>query len=370
VWKPPLGRKLPGRGARLHEQPWSSPLSRSLGGPSDRGPLTSAFRARRFWIGSCISVALLGILLWRTNTGAIWRIWRSADAAVLVAAAVLYIISVWVRSYRYRLILLSNISLSSWQLFPIIAIGYMANSLLPARAGELVRTYALGELHMVSKMFSLGTLAVEHVADGITLLGILVLAEMLLGVNGALRTLGLLTAPVFAVALAVVVAAVALPNPSERMAARMVSPLPDRLRDSAERFVSAFVAGLGSLRHVPLLAGVLGTSVIAWGMEGAVYALVGMSLGIHIGFGYYLLAAAAANLALTAPSSQGGIGPFEFFAAQALIAAGMGNSAAVAFALATHAVVILPVSVLGLIFVWWIGRVPFSSERDKWHSAI
>ena len=63
------------------------------------------------------------------------------------------------------------------------------------------------------------------------------------------------------------------------------------------------------------------------------------------------MAMSAGNLALTAPSSQGGIGPFEYFAEQVVILAGANKGTAAAYALVAHAVVIVPVVVLGLLFL-------------------
>jgi uncharacterized protein (TIRG00374 family) len=311
-------------------------------------------RSRRFWIGTVVSLVFIVLLLRRTNLGDVWNAWSHANPLWLLAAVGLYFVSVWVRALRYRYILISRINLSSWQLFPILAIGYMANNVLPARAGELVRAYVLGERYNVSKMFSLGTIAVERLFDGLTLLGLLLCTGLLLGVNGALRDLAIVTAPLFAAALLVFLAILVSPSRSEAMAMRLVALAPARFQERAAELVTAFISGLGSLRHPRLFAVVITTSICSWTMEGVVYSLVGRALGMHVGIGYYLMATAAANLAITAPSSQGGIGPYEFFAKQTLLLAGVGASVATAFALATHFLVLLPVTAVGLFFLWRI----------------
>ncbi|MGI8551223.1 MAG: lysylphosphatidylglycerol synthase transmembrane domain-containing protein [Dehalococcoidia bacterium] len=309
-------------------------------------------RTRRFWIGTFVSLVFIGLLLWKTNLHQVWDAWRHADPRWIVAAVAVYLISVWLRAFRYRYILLSRVDLSSAQLFPILMIGYMANNVLPVRAGELVRAYVLGERYNVSKMFSLGTIAVERLFDGLALLGLLLATGLLLGVNGVLRGLLFVTAPVFAVALAVFIGVLASPAQSEALARRAISVLPARFRERAQGLVSGFIEGLGALRHPRAFAVVAVTSLLTWSLEGAVYSLVGRALGLHFGLGYYIMATAAANLAITAPSSQGGIGPYEFFAAQTLILAGAGSSVAAAFALATHALVIILATVMGLFFLW------------------
>jgi hypothetical protein len=55
-----------------------------------------------------------------------------------------------------------------------------------------------------------------------------------------------------------------------------------------------------------------------------------------------------ANLATALPSSQAGIGPFEFFCAETMVLYGLQHAQAAAFALLVHAVLIIPVVVAGL----------------------
>src|SRR5204863_172005 len=79
--------------------------------------------------------------------------------------------------------------------------------------------------------------------------------------------------------------------------------------------------------------------------------MVGRSFDLRLNVGWFIMAMAAGNLALTVPSSQGGIGPFEFFAKQVVVFAGVAEGTAAAFTLAVHAMVIVPVTVLGLVYL-------------------
>ncbi len=81
------------------------------------------------------------------------------------------------------------------------------------------------------------------------------------------------------------------------------------------------------------------------------YYLVGIAFDIDVGFHHYLLATAAANLAIAVLASQGGIGPFELVTKQTFIAAGVATSGAEAYAIGLHALVLLPVIVVGLYFL-------------------
>ena len=55
---------------------------------------------------------------------------------------------------------------------------------------------------------------------------------------------------------------------------------------------------------------------------------------------------------MVAPSTSGGVGPFEFFGSEMLILVGVGSSMAVAFIIAVHIFVLLPVTLVGIILFW------------------
>lgn len=309
-------------------------------------------RSGRVWIGMAVSAVFIALLFFRTDPSKMVEALRGANYWWVAPAVLVYVLSVWVRAVRYRYIVRSVRDIPSAALFPILIIGYMANNLLPARAGEIVRAYVLGEQHGVPKMAALGTVAVERLFDGLTLLGFLAVTVLLLGGDGVLMDMLVLAVAVFAVALAVFVVALLAPDMTERLVARTTRLLPARLRDKAYDLAWSFVEGLRSLRHPDAFAWVSSTSVLAWLLEAVVYLLVGQAFGMQIAFGSYVMAVGAGNLAITAPSSQGGIGPFEFFIKQVLVGAAVAESTATAYGFALHAVILVPATVLGLYFLW------------------
>ena len=51
-----------------------------------------------------------------------------------------------------------------------LAIGYFANSMLPARLGDVARAYLAGRAFGISRLAVLGTIVVERLADGLFIL--------------------------------------------------------------------------------------------------------------------------------------------------------------------------------------------------------
>ncbi len=309
-------------------------------------------KSRRYWIGLGVSAFFIALLLWRTPFREVMSSLRQANYAWVIPAVAVYLLSVGIRAVRWRFLLRSIRDIHPAGLFPVMMIGYMANNVLPARAGEVVRAYVLGHKYHVSKMAGFGTIAVERLFDGLTLLAMLLGAALVVGVNGVLRDLLLVTLPIFAVALCVFLFVIVSPTRSRTFASLGVRLLPHRFHDEGERLAHSFLDGLGALRGSGGLAAVVLTSGTAWLLEAVVYALMGHGFGFHLGFAYYVLAVAAGNLAITAPSSQGGVGPFEFFVRTAITFGGVGAASATAYSFAAHFVILGPATVLGLFFLW------------------
>ena len=308
-------------------------------------------RSVRLWIGLAVSLLFVVLLFRSAHPDKILDALRGANYAWLIPASLLYLVSLSVRSLRYRYLVRDLADVPATRLYPIICIAFMANNLLPARAGELVRAYVMGEKYGISKVSALGTVLVERLFDGLTLLLFLLITVATLGANSTLKGLAVISLAVFACGLFVFGAILRWPRRCETLMHRLTDVLPLRLRPLFRELSSSLLSGMVALRNPRALSVVVICSPLAWFMEGCCFWLVGRGFGLHLNIGWFLMAMAAGNLALTAPSSQGGIGPFEYFAEQVVILAGANKGTAAAYALVAHAVVIVPVVVLGLLFL-------------------
>ena len=126
--------------------------------------------SRRFWLGIVVTLGFLFLFLWKVDFGETGRELQDANYAYFIPAIACYFLALSVRSLRWRFLLLHLKPVSIPRLYPVVAIGYMANNMLPLRLGELVRAHFLGEKEGISKASVLSTIGVERVLDGLTLL--------------------------------------------------------------------------------------------------------------------------------------------------------------------------------------------------------
>jgi len=208
---------------------------------------------------------------------------------------------------------------------------------------------------------------VERVFDGLALLFFLAVAVLFLPASGLAERLSeavRLPAPLVAVALVAPFAAatalmvgMALYPEKFRGAALALARrlLPKKLVALADSLLGRFIDGFRDLHRPGRLAALFVLSLPIWLVEGAMYYLIalGFDLDAHFASAWLmgaavLLVTALSNLATALPSSQGSVGPFEFFAALSLEFLGVGSGLALAYALVLHTTLLVPVTVAGL----------------------
>ncbi|MDO8491962.1 MAG: lysylphosphatidylglycerol synthase transmembrane domain-containing protein [Dehalococcoidia bacterium] len=323
----------------------------------------------RFWLGIAVTLVFLFFALRNVHFSDVGRALREANYIFILPALAAYFIGVWFRALRWRFLLKPLRSVSANRLFPTVVIGYLANNVLPLRAGEVVRAYILGEQQRLSKMSILGTIVVERIFDGLALLFFVVVVMLLpfVAMPDWLQTLAKLAAVVFVGALAFLFIVALSEKRTQRLVAIVVRFLPHRLGDQVAGMATRFVQGFGVLQSPLNLAAVFGTSVLVWLFEATMYFTMGYAFNLNQPFYVILLATAAANLLLTVPSSSGGIGPFEFATKTTLVLFGTAESVAITYAILLHAVLLIPVSLLGFFFLWQanLSLAKMISSKDR-----
>ncbi len=318
---------------------------------------------RRFWLGLIITAGLLFLFLWKVDFEETGRELREANYAYFVPAVLVYFASLGFRSLRWHFLLLHLKSVPPWRLYSVVAIGYLANNILPIRLGELVRAHSLGEKEEINKASALSTIAVERMVDGLTLILFIAVAWPFLPWTDVLRTdtgdinalwivLSILVALVFVAGFLAMFLFATSPALGHRLAHLLAAVSPKSFRPRMESLVYLLIEGLGALRSPRKILLIAVLSAPVWLLEAAVYHIIAVSFELDLPFQVILLVTATSNLATAIPSSIGGIGPFEVVAKSTLVAFGISGEAAAAYSFFVHIIALwLPVNILGLFFL-------------------
>lgn len=294
----------------------------------------------------------------------------------LVPSILLIILAFVLRVCRWRLILKDAAALSFWQAFHPLMIGFMINSVLPGRVGELVRPAILKKKHGLAFGTGLATVAAERVFDMVILIGLLaavfgtISSRPDLDVTfGGLHLNGdTLHAAAWAMMRIAIVLVVGLGllavSVTRRWLLRMIENLiglaarmEPRLDKPAQRigrmligWVESFAEGLKLLRHPRRAMACLVLSVMIWAVTVLSYYVFAIGCpGIDLSVTEMAVFMTAICFFIALPSVPGYWGVWEAGGVFALSLFGVTAQDAAGFTLVTHAVQLFPVILIGWI---------------------
>ena len=120
-------------------------------------------------IGLIVAFAAVYYTMRNVSVSELMDSFRHVNYIWLLPTFVLMCLTYVARAIRWRMLLLPVKEVKTFELFSPLMVGFMA-SVLPARAGELVRAYLLGKKFELSFASSLATIVVERLFDMILLL--------------------------------------------------------------------------------------------------------------------------------------------------------------------------------------------------------
>jgi uncharacterized membrane protein YbhN (UPF0104 family) len=300
---------------------------------------------RRIWrplLGVLLAAAFAWLLARGVEWGAVRAALAAARAGPLLVGLLLLSAGFTVRIARWWWMLRPLAPTLSFArcVRPFLA-SLALNNTLPFRAGDVARTVAFREELGVPAGQVLGTLLIERVLDLVALL-------VLLGIGLGLMAAGELPHALVSGAVAAGVVAVLGLGIAAAVPASGIARLQQRLGGGRlAGFVGHAVEALAPLRSAGQVTRLLALSLVAWTLEGAMYAAVALSLGVAAAPFAPWLALAAGTLSTLLPGTPGYVGTFDYFAARGMMAGGASAAQATAFALLVHAMLWVPVTAVG-----------------------
>lgn len=287
--------------------------------------------------------SLLAALLWRVNAGAIRDDLDSATLWWLPLAFAANLVSDWFRAVRWREFFrpLKRVDLTF--LYATAVLGVASNIVMPLRAGEVVRTQVLRRRTGLGVSSIVATLLSEKLMDIVAFSLFVILGIVLYEEARFMWPLAVVYSGVFGVGL---IGAWWLARHAQE-GPHLESQPEGRWRAWMDAEVRCFSRGLQAFRNVPAMVTILWASIAAWLCEAAMYWACGEALGLDLPPAVYLLTVVAATIAVSVPITQAGLGVFELAITGLMVAFGLSESEAAAFAIFSHVMLAVPYMVTG-----------------------
>ena len=264
----------------------------------------------QYWLGFIFSFMFLDIVFVKLDFRQFFESWYHLNYYLLIPAVCFAVSSCVAQAYRWRIIL-SNINVFNiYQLFPFVMIGHLANHILPAKAGEFIKSYYLGKSYKVNEVSIFSTVVIERIFDGIMVLSFLLFFILSLSdVKSELMVMGWIGALIYGVALLITVMIFKF---KDRIIVIIRYFLPLKIAGFIEKIVISFADGLQILSNVKKIVHVLGISIIMWCIIAISIVPIQMMFDFQLPFYSCFAILACISLGLSIPSAPGGIGVISF----------------------------------------------------------
>ena len=302
-----------------------------------------------------ISVVSLGGCVWWATKQEAPDFPSSATGLLLILAAVaVYAVATLIRGWRWHMILRhAQIEHQFKDAVAITTIGYMGNTVLPARGGEVLRILLLGDRSNAKRREVLGSIVPERILDAAALVVLFLVLSLALSseaptgiapgaIVGGLLVLGLIGLYVY-----------------HRL----------RWHGHFENFAARIrpVARASRLFLHPWGAALFVLTIGVWLLEGVVFDLCAQALHADLSFAECTLTVVIASFFSLIPAAPGFVGTYDAAVLFSLKAFGVSGGTAVGLLVMVRFVVFVPVTIVGLILVMtrYGGlKILFKRERE------
>jgi hypothetical protein len=312
--------------------------SSALPEASDQGAARPGHRRAPILGLGVSAVALAGVAWWAAHQTAPTFPTSTSSLLELAAALAVYAIATTLRGARWSTILhRAGIVFRPVEPYALTVVGYMGNTVLPLRGGEILRVVLLTDRSSASWREAVGSIVPERLLD-VAALAILLVVVTIAQIGGepAGSAPAIVAAVLFVSALAGGFIYLAL------RARGHLQSFADRVRPFAHASRMLFT---------PMGAALLALSVGIWMIEAVVFWLVAESLSIHITLFEALMVDVLASFSALIPAGPAYIGTYDAAMLLGLRSLDVPSSAAISFTLLVRFIVFVPITALGLVLV-------------------
>lgn len=314
---------------------------------------------KKLLVGIAISALCLFLLFRKIDFHKMAEAFAGLDYRYLAPALLFTFVSYYLRALRWKFLLLPIKRTGLDNLFSSTLIGYMANNLLPARLGELVRAYSLGQKERIGTSAVFASLVLDRLCDGFTVLLVLLITFFTIrlpagmeGIQHGLVTGGYVT---FALYLGVIGFLLLLRLRTDftlNLVTRLVRPFSAQLGEKLAGVLRSFISGIRMPDTAAGVIGILVSSLLVWATAIWPVDLMLRAFGVALPPTASMFIMVFLVFAVMVPASPGFIGTHHFACVTALSAFEIGSERALSIAIVIHAMGFFPVTAAGLYCLW------------------
>ncbi|MEE9605717.1 MAG: lysylphosphatidylglycerol synthase transmembrane domain-containing protein [Candidatus Scalindua sp.] len=325
---------------------------------------------------------------------------REANYIYIIPTIVLIFVSHYLRAVRWSSLIAPIKRVSVLNLFSATMIGFMANSVLPARIGEVIRPVMVARKENIKVTTSFATVVMERIFD---ILSIIVFASLvffflpsetaqdkrIITINHAdastedlktkdfngqsktyssavneerqtgapniikqMRKWSIIMAFFGILAITFLFLLSVYPQKAGAVLEKLLFLFPHHLKDKLVNLLHSFISGLQVFDDKKQLIWIGVLSLVIWFFNAAPIYVLCYAFDIKLSFAGACFVMVCIALAVALPQAPGFIGVFHIVIQKTLDIFGVGLSSAQSYAIILWGLSIIPVTIVGLLFLW------------------
>lgn len=324
---------------------------------------------KNLFIGLALSILLIYLSVRGIDLGGVIDNLKSVKYGYLLSfLGVAFFIQI-IRSVRWGEILRPLDKVDQLSLFSVTNVGFMAIVALPARLGELARPYLITKKSNIRMSSALGTIFVERVFDGVSILAIAAFVPVFLPELPAwLIRSSIIFSAITMGTLMIIITLIAGREKTIALLNPLISKFPEKYAVRIDGLIHHFIDGFQIFTDMKQLFRVAILSLLIWLMNVGAICLMIQAFGFNLSFAVAVVLMVILIIGIAIPTAPGFIGNWHYACILGLGLFGIPKTDALAFAIVYHFFSLLLTLVLGLISLPF-NRFSLTDLKTQWNLA-
>ncbi|MGM0600507.1 MAG: lysylphosphatidylglycerol synthase transmembrane domain-containing protein [Candidatus Rifleibacteriota bacterium] len=307
-------------------------------------------KSKKIW-GFVVSIFFLWLALRKVDWSSIPDILSKIDYSFILLMCFTYTLEHLARAYRWRAILPGKYLKIKFAYFGIV-LGYLFNNLLPARAGEFVRSFYLKKKKTAPASEIFGSVVFERFLDGLVIISLIVFSLNYFPSTDLVKQAGVSAVIFYLVILFVIILLQFKRNLVLKFTRKIFSTFPSKVAEFLHDSEESFINGLGLIARPKKFFRALLLSIVSWALSILTMYICLQMFNLDMGVVEAILLICILSIGSMIPTSPGMIGIYEYCCVLALHdILGRSEEVAVMFGLVSHTIGYFYVLVVGFIIL-------------------
>jgi glycosyltransferase 2 family protein len=313
---------------------------------------------RGFLVGIAIGAVCLVLVFKKVGVAQPWRLLSHINGNWVCLALAISASNLLLRAWRWQGMFPPRSRPTLKGCVQVLAIGNLANNLLPGRLGDLARCTLIGRKFSASDTGeAVATLGMEKISDGCALVALLLVSITIFSPPRWVWQLGAVSGLTFTAALIFLLALRLWAEPVKAKVLWVVCLLRiPRLTNRVSELLSSFTSALREIKSSEQLIVIFLITIVIWMTEAALIWAMAASVNVSVAGSSAMFVAAVIGLGFVIPAAPAALGTYEAFGVAAFQSVGVSPSEGLAITLLLHGWVFLTTSSFGLLSLAFAGR--------------